>query len=504
MRLTFHPLSVRSLVIAVAASALVVQSPRVLRAQTATWVSPYPMLLTAERALGFVQAADRKLGYLPGEVLVKFKDGVSVAGEQRALAVLRSRPDVSKLRWVGDVALLRDPGEPDGRILAAALATQPEVDYAEPNYLYHLSTTPNDPSYASRQWNFAAIDLPHAWDINPGATASTIVAVIDSGVTTVNQNILFKTWDGTVNRDVNVPFAINPDLQGGRLVSPRDFAFFDGSPVLDMVGHGTHVSSTIGEDTNNGIAEAGIAYKALIMPVKVCLGFWEIQFILSGSGYQGFAPHDAGGCSNADVALGIRYAADMGAQVINISLGGSDPSTTLRNALIYAIGKGAFIAIANGNEFEDGNPVEYPAGDAQTLDGAMSVGAVGRSLKRSFYSNTGAQLEIVAPGGDSFDGGAAGVIWQSTISQSDLDSETVRFPRFDRYVEAGFQGSSMATPHVAGVAALIMSQGVTKPAAVEALIKRTAKDLGAAGRDNDYGYGLVEPRPALFGLGVAR
>jgi serine protease len=503
MRLTFHSLSVRSLAVAVAASALVVQSPRVLRAQTGAWVSPYPMILTAERALGFVEAADRKLGYLPGEVLVKFKDGVSVAGQQRALAVLRSRPDVSELRWVGDVALLRDPGEPDGRILAAALATQPEVAYAEPNYLYHPSTTPNDPSFSTRQWNFAAIDLPHAWDINPGATASTIVAVVDSGVTTVNQNFQFMTWDGTMNRNISVPFGTNPDLQVGRLTSARDFAFWTG-PVLDMVGHGTHVSSTVGEETNNGIAEAGIAYKALIMPVKVCLGYWEIQFFLSANGYQGFAPQDAGGCSNADVASGIRYAADMGARVINISLGGSDPSTTVRNALIYAIGKGAFIAIANGNEFEDGNPVEYPAADAQTLDGAMSVGAVGRSLKRSFYSNTGAQLEIVAPGGDSFDGGAAGVIWQSTISQSDLDSENVLFPRFDRYVEAGFQGSSMASPHVAGVAALIMSQGVTKPAAVEALIKKTAKDLGAAGRDNDYGYGLVEPRPALFGLGVAR
>jgi serine protease len=157
-----------------------------------------------------------------------------------------------------------------------------------------------------------------------------------------------------------------------------------------------------------------------------------------------------------------------------------------------------------GNEFEEGNPVNYPAADAQFIDGAMSVGAVGRSLRRAFYSSTGSHIEVAAPGGDVLDGGVAGTIWQATISPFDSDPELVTFPRFDRYVEKPQQGTSMAAPHVSGTAALIISQGVTSPAAVEALIKATARDLGAAGFDTEYGYGLVQPRRALFGFGVSR
>ena len=102
-----------------------------------------------------------------------------------------------------------------------------------------------------------------------------------------------------------------------------------------------------------------------------------------------------------DIAAGIRYAADNGATVINISLGSDSPSATILDAIRYAVGKGAFVAAAAGNEYEDGNPVEYPAGDAPGLDGLMSVAAVGRSGNRAFYSNTGSYVEIAAPGGDS-------------------------------------------------------------------------------------------------------
>ena len=136
--------------------------------------------------------------------------------------------------------------------------------------------------------------MPRAWDINPGGNDSVVVAVVDSGVTTVNQAFTFPTWNGRAIQNVSVPFAINPDLAGVRLVKPMDFAFWHG-PVLDMVGHATHVSSTIGEDTNNTVAEAGIAYKVSVMPVKVCLGYWEIQFIYSSMGVRGFAPRTRAG-----------------------------------------------------------------------------------------------------------------------------------------------------------------------------------------------------------------
>ena len=203
------------------------------------------------------------------------------------------------------------------------------------------------------------------------------------------------------------------------------------------------------------------------------------------------------------MAQGIRYAADNGARVINLSLGGPTVATAVQDALNYAVGKGAFVAIAMGNEFESGNPVDYPAGYASSIDGVMSVGAVGRSLTRAFYSNTGPQIEIVAPGGNDRDGGADGMIWQSTIYGPDFDQSSVIFPRFDRYAETPYEGTSMATPHVSGIAALIISQGVTNPAVVEALIKKTARPLGAPGRNDEFGYGLIQPRAALFGFGIA-
>jgi serine protease len=462
------------------------------------------MILTPERALALVQAADQKLNYVPGEVVVKFKDGVTINGQQRVLDALRSRPMVGQLRWIAtSTAVLKDRAEPNADVLADRLRAQPEVDYAEPNYLYRSKTVPNDPGFSARQWNFTALDIPRAWDINPGANANIVVAVVDSGITTVNQSFVFPTWNGVAIQNIAVRYAINPDLAASRLVSPRDFSFWAG-PVLDMTGHGTHVASTIGEDTNNNLAEAGLAYGAGIMPVKVCIGYWEVQFILSSLSFRGFAPLDVGGCANADIAQGIRYAADNGAKVINLSLGGPEAAITLRDALNYAVGRGAFVAIAMGNEFEEGNPVEYPVAYAQTIDGVMAVGAVGQSLTRAYYSNTGSHIEIAAPGGSIRDGGTGGLIWQASLFRTDFDPATIVFPRFDRYAESPNQGTSMATPHVSGIVALIISQGVTNPAAVEALVKKTARDLGATGRDNEYGSGLIQPRTALFGFGITR
>jgi serine protease len=298
---------------------------------------------------------------------------------------------------------------------------------------------------------------------------------------------------------------VNPDLAASRLVKPYDFV--NGSTtVLDLDGHATHVSGTIGEDTNNSLGDSGMAYKVQIMPVKVCSGYWDVQFARSKAGVKGQAPLDAGGCLNSDIAAGIRYAADNGAKAINISLGGTDSSATILSAINYAIGKGAFVAAAGGNEYEDGNPTEWPAADAPSVDGFMSVAATNRSGSRAYYSNTGTYIEIAAPGGDSRDqSSGTGFIWQSTLIYTDQDPAVGFYtPRFDRFAEIGYQGTSMATPHVVGLAALMMSHGITSPAAVEALIKRTAKDLGDPGKDTSFGYGLIQPRTALFGVGVIK
>jgi len=134
------------------------------------------------------------------------------------------------------------------------------------------------------------------------------------------------------------------------------------------------------------------------------------------------------------------------------------------------------------------------------------VAATGRSSNRAYYSNTGSYIEIAAPGGDSHDQSAGtGYIWQSTLIYTDQDPAFGFYtPRFDRYLEVGYQGTSMATPHVVGLAALMMSHGITSPTAVEAIIKRTAKDLGDTGKDTSFGYGLIQPRAALFGVGVIK
>jgi serine protease len=482
--------------------------------------------MSAQRAQAFSDAASRQLEYLPGEVIVKFRTGVDTERQSRALGAVRGRPAVRDMEWVGpSVAIVRDATQ-DPRALAAQLVEQPEVQYAEPNYIYKLplrsklglkalderdlmfepraAVVPNDPGFSARQWNFSSIDMPKAWEIQGGGKSTIIAAVVDTGITTVTQNIVFANWNGTAIVNQSFAFAINPDLSASRLVAPWDFVNNSGV-VLDMDGHGTHVSGTIGQETNNNLSGAGMAYNVKIMPVKVCSTYWDVQFARSKAGIPGAAPLNSGGCANSTIAQGIRYAADNGARVINVSLGGESNSQTILDAINYAIGKGAFIAAAGGNEFEEGNPVEYPAANAPTVDGLMSVAATNRSGARAHYSNTGPHIEIAAPGGSSRDQSlGTGYIWQSTLLFTDNDPEVTRSPRFDRYSEIGYQGTSMATPHVVGQAALMMSQGITVPAAIEAIIKKTAKDIGATGKDDSFGSGLIQPRASIFGVGVIK
>lgn len=466
--------------------------------------APRPEFLTTpEQREALELAAVRGLDYVPGEVIVKFRQGVTGAGQTRALDTLRARPLPDRLQWISDrTARLRVDGDLDSPAIAETLSRQPEVEYAHPNWLLKKNMVPNDTSYGSRQWNLTAINMPGAWDVNPGASGIT-VAVIDSGMTSVTATYGFKTWSGTAIVTDDMPFAISPDFDAARIATGRDFVFWTG-PVLDSDGHGTHVAGTIAQTTNNNLGYAGIAYNAKVMPLKACLSYWDVQILRSEQGVPGYAPIGSDFCPTSAVVTAIRYAADNGAKVINLSIGGTNQSPSYVDALNYAVSRGVFVAISAGNEFEDGNPTTYPASYASTIQGAMSVGSVGRSLTRAFYSTTGSFVEITAPGGNSRDGGSAGAIWQAGIFFDDYDPEVVIFPRFDRYTDVPLQGTSMASPHVAGIAALLMSQGVTSPAAVEAAIGRTARDLGTKGRDNDFGAGLIEPRAALRGFGVVR
>lgn len=474
--------------------------------QPGTAQAPLPadrLLAGPAEAARIVEAWNDDLPFIPGEVLVKFRSGVNGAAQSRALSVMRAPMDAGDATWIGDVLRVPTPGEPDAAAAAAALARQPEVEWATPNYVRQLHAAPNDPSY-SRQWNFTLIDMPRAWDINPGGSSEVVVAVLDTGVTVAGERHPLLLWTGAGFETVEIPVAVNPDLSPARILPGRDFVFWTG-PVVDFVGHGTHIAGTVLQETNNGRGLAGMAYRARLMPLKVCYGYWEVQFVQSASGIPGFVdPRETGTCPDTAVAEAIRYAADNGANVISLSLGGPAASPITREALAYAVGKGVFVAISNGNQYERGNYVEYPAAYATELEGVVSVGAVGRTQRRAYYSSTGSHLELVAPGGDLREGGSAGTIYQFGLFSPDFDPETIIRPRFDRYTDVPMQGTSMATPHVAGLAALLFTQGVRTPAAVEAAMRSSARDLGATGRDDEYGDGLIDARSALRGLGLAR
>ena len=365
--------------------------------------------------------------------------------------------------------------------------------------------TPNDPEFQELQWNFRQLDVHRAWDIEPGGSDVMIVAVVDTGVTTVTQNFTFPLWNGSSIQNFSLPFRVSPDFNATRFFGARDLVFAaPGGVMLDMDGHGTHMAATIAQETNNAIAVAGIAYRAKIMPIKVCLTYWELQIVRSQSGLPGFVPPDAADCPSSEIAEGIRHAANNGAKVINVSLGGPGQSIAVRNAINEAVRLGAFVATAMGNEGDDENETSFPAGDAPSIAGLMSVGAVTRSKERAPYSGRGSHAEIAAPGGDFDDGGDDGIVWQVSIDFNFTDPFTIIVPAFDRYALIGTEGTSSATAHISGIAALIMSHGVTNPAAVEKLIAATAEDLGGTGKDFEFGFGLANARRALRGLGIGR
>ncbi len=298
---------------------------------------------------------------------------------------------------------------------------------------------PNDPKYRY-QWHLDQINMPEAWMLTRGQGVT--VAVIDTGVTKVE------------------------DLAGTEFVPGWNFVD-DNPDAQDDHGHGTHVAGTIAQTTDNGVGVAGVAGHARIMPIKVLSG--------SGSG------------SVAGIAEGIRWAADHGAQVINMSLGGPFNSPVLANAVRYAHDHGVVVVCAAGNDGR--GRVSYPAANR----GAIAVAATQFDETTTFYSNWGKEIFIAAPGGNTRidqngDGVPDGVL-QNTVVPGDISRQDY----------LGFMGTSMASPHIAGVAALVVSQGVRDPDAVAKILKQTARRpvhfRGSV--DTRYGAGIVDALAAV-------
>ncbi len=469
--------------------------------------------------------------YTPGRVIVRFREGMSLDERRSAVRLATSSGEITPRDTHADFDLVTIDEAEDAELVAGALTARPDVVYAQAAYRVHATFVPNDPDYLSTQWNLRLINMEKAWDIQPLAGSTVTVAVVDTGMAYRNATVTANIPSFT-NRGVRypalgtqtIPFAAAPQLVGAgnacRIVAPYDVISRGLNPPLDLDGHGTHVSGTVGQLTNDGIGLAGVAFNVRLMPVKVLGGFWDVIF--------GSAPFEGG--SDDDVALGVRYAADNGAKVINMSLGSSGPpdcgtnpnrfgcSPVIESAIRYAVGKGSFVVVAGGNEYEDFvapfglNPTSVLAEIASRINGAISVAAVDPTRARAWYSSTGSYIEIAAPGGSNRGFGRDGFVFQQTFNFNFVETfdptvvppSQYAAPRFDVLANIGYIGTSMATPHVAGVAAMLIQQGITDPAAIEAALEQSAVDLGAPGRDDQYGFGLVDARAALRGLGLAR
>ncbi|WIM94936.1 S8 family serine peptidase [Actinoplanes oblitus] len=280
--------------------------------------------------------------------------------------------------------------------------------------------------YRPKQWDLATMRATDAWQKSTGAGVT--VAVIDTGVDATNVDLTGKVltgWDATT------------DKAGGN---------------IDPNGHGTHVAGTIGAVTGNTIGVSSVAPDAKILPVRV-LG-------ADGSGYM------------SDAAEGIVWAADNGAQVINMSLGASSQVTAVTNAIAYARGKGVTVVAAAGNERTSGSPTSYPAAEA----GVIAVAATDSADKVASYSNAGSYVDVAAPG--------------SAILST--------YPAALGSSYGTMSGTSMASPHVAALAALLKAaQPSLTPDQIEKAMETSAVDLGTAGKDNDFGYGRVDAVAAL-------
>ena len=418
----------------------------------------------------------------PREVIVHYERGTSAAARASARAEANARrTEVAP----GATEAVRPTDGESVDETARELEALPEVDNAVPNEIAHASGYfPNDPGQVGTpggwerlQWNFsgpASVDAPGAWEhaINAGAPGGrgAVVAVLDTGVAYSSRSRFRRAPD----------FATTSFRRG------HDYVDRDRYPS-DENGHGTHVAGTVAQSTDNRRGVTGLAYGATLMPMRVL--------------------DECGDGDALSIARGIRFAARRGADVINMSFEfdqgvRASQIPDILSAIRYAYDRGVLLVGAAGNNADrTATAVAYPA----RAPSVFAVGATTENLCRAEYSNSGVGLDIAAPGGgfdaphddnahdasacDSFRGGRQ--IYQQTFRSS---IRTFSLP-------AGFEGTSMAAPHVAGAAALVIATrrlgADPSPDAVAMRLADTSRDLGPEGFDSRYGAGLLDAAAAV-------
>jgi serine protease len=430
------------------------------------------LLTLALMALPVLAAPAEAADYVPGEVIVRYEDGTSRTVEA-AVEQTTGTGTQAVLPGGSEQLAIRD-GE-SVRETVAELREDPNVAYAVPNHVARAAQfIPNDPG-VRKQWNLFeefGVAMPEAWTLAAAAGApggrGALVAVLDSGVA-------FERY-GRYRRA--------PDLRPSSFVRGYDFIDEDRHPN-DVFGHGTHVTGTIASATNNRRGVAGIAYRAQIMPLRVL----DAQ----GSG------------DSVAIARAIRYAARHRAHVINLSLEFSlDVAAAeipeILSAIRYAHRRGVVIVAAAGNRY--GRRVAYPARAGQVI----AVGATTRNGCQSDYSNSGPDLDIVAPGG-GVDAANADNLWDLAHCHPDdrgdwIYQQTFLGASVRRFgLPRGYEGTSMASPHVSAIAALVLATDKLgadpSPSALQDHLQATARDLGAPGFDSRYGWGFADAARAL-------
>lgn len=415
--------------------------------------------------------------FVPGEVIVKFRSGVKLQSLQGlSVQVAKQSVQLERVRSLGleRTDLFKTSLNASATLeLIAQLSKRGDVEYAEPNYISRAFKTSSDPAYAL-QWHYAAMNLPNAWDITDGTTGSAVtVAVVDSG------SIAHPDLAGMFVTGYDFISDLTDAGDGdGRDANPQDEGGNSGY-------HGAHVAGTVAA-RNNGVGGVGVSWGAKVVPVRV-LG-------VENSG------------SNSDILDGVRWAAGQSvdsvpvnanpAKVVNVSIGSKRPcSQTEQSVYTQLKNAGVIVVVAAGNE-NDNAALYAPA----SCNDVITVGATGPTGERAPYSNYGAPVDVMAPGGDTQKTlTVGGVTFPAGVISTVLDED-------GRASYVAYNGTSMAAPHIAGVIALMLSRDSTLSFdTVLARLRSAATPLASADCNspisNGCGSGLVDAAKAVSATG---